>query len=43
MYQFQKENCNLEEFMEECALNNAEYWEELSEEAPSLPKLRKLA
>lgn len=29
--------------METCASNNIDYWEELSEQVPSLPKLRGLA
>jgi len=29
--------------MNECAANNEEYWDELRESAPSLPKLKDLA
>jgi hypothetical protein len=43
LFHYQKEIGNFEELMEECAQNNGEYWEELVETAPSLPKLRKLA
>jgi hypothetical protein len=43
MFYYQKEIGNFEELMDECAQNNAEYWEELAETEPSLPKLRRLA
>jgi len=43
MHKYQEENIRLEELMSECAANNAEYWEELGESVPSLPKLRSLA
>lgn len=43
MYYFQRDWGRLEELMETCACNNADFWDELAEPAPSLPKLRSLA
>ncbi len=43
MFYYQKESNRLEDLMEQCAANNSDYWEELGEISPSIPKLRSLA